>query len=56
MTNTIEQTFTHRGYGILLTDEGEVCIITVNGDFVDSGFVSTDDAISYIDNVILGGK
>lgn len=53
MTNTIEQTFTHRGYGIILTDDGEVCIITANGDFVDSGFDSVDDAKDYIDDNIV---
>lgn len=48
---TIEQTTTYKQYGIVTHDDGEISIVTLNGDFVDSGFESVYDAMEFIDEV-----
>ena len=48
---TIETTHSYKGYGIVEHDDGEISVVTLNGDFIDSGFNSVYDAIDFIDLV-----
>lgn len=48
---TIETTHSYKGYGIVEHDDGEISVVTLSGDFVDSGFESVYDAMNFIDEV-----